>query len=67
MLKTIRAILKVFDDNDLFEEGVELIGSWCYQLYQKHLGAPHFPLLTQDVDFLIPNPYRGRVHDAFIR
>ena len=66
MFQTVKKIIKVFDDNDLFDEGVQLIGSWCFQLYQKHLGAPRFPLMTQDIDFLIPNPYRGRLHPEFI-
>lgn len=67
VIKTVAQILKVFADNHLFEEGIELIGSWCFQLYQKHLGAPRFPLLTQDIDFLIPNPFRGKQHDDFIK
>lgn len=46
MIKTIADILKVFANSNLFEEGVELIGSWCFQLYQKHLGAESFPLRT---------------------
>ncbi|MFH1359815.1 MAG: GSU2403 family nucleotidyltransferase fold protein [Candidatus Omnitrophota bacterium] len=66
MIKVIREILKVFYDNGLFDEGVELIGSWCFQLYQKHLGAQSFPLITQDIDFLIPNPFRGKNHSGFI-
>ncbi len=66
MIKAIADILKVFADNNLFEEGVELIGSWCFQLYQKHLGAKGFPLRTQDIDFLIPNPYHGKEHLDFI-
>ena len=66
MFQTVKKIIKVFDDNNLFDEGVQLIGSWCFQLYQKHLGAPRFPLMTQDIDFLIPNPYRGRLHPEFI-
>ena len=57
MIKTIADILKAFANNNLFEEGVELIGSWCFQLYQRHLGAKSFPLRTQDIDFLIPNPF----------
>lgn len=60
-------ILKVFEKNNLFEEGVELIGSWCFYLYQKHLNAPSFPLRTQDIDFLIPNPFKGKEHKEFIR
>jgi len=64
--KTIAKILKVFAENGLFEEGVELIGSWCFQLYQKHMGAKKFPLRTLDIDFLIPNPFRGKNHPSFI-
>jgi len=66
MNKLILEILKVFDRHHLFDEGVELIGSWCFLLYQKHLGAKAFPLRTQDIDFLIPNPYRGQERDGFI-
>lgn len=67
MVKLIEQILKVFAANHLFEEGVELIGSWCFQLYQKHLGAKAFPLRTQDIDFLVPNPFHGKEHVDFIQ
>jgi len=67
MVKIAEKILKVFADNNLFNEGVELIGSWCFQLYQKHLGAINFPLRTQDIDFLIPNPFQGKEHTDFIK
>ena len=67
MIESIRKILQVFDRNGLFNEGVELIGSWCFQLYQKHLGAKSFPLRTVDVDFLIPNPFQGKNHPIFIK
>jgi len=46
---------------------VELIGSWCFYLYQQKLGAPSFPLRTQDIDFLIPNPFIGKEHKNFIK
>ena len=62
MIESVRKILKTFYENNLFEEGVELIGSWCFQLYVKHLGAEPFPLRTQDIDFLIPYPFRGKDH-----
>lgn len=67
MVKLILEILKVFESNDLFDEGIELIGSWCFYLYQRHLGAQSFPLRTQDIDFLIPNPFKGNEHADFIR
>lgn len=44
----------------------ELIGSWCFKLYQKYLGAKDFPLRTIDIDFLIPTPYHGQEHTDFI-
>lgn len=62
MLEIVRKILKVFEENNLWDEGIELIGSWCFILYQKHFGAKFYPLRTQDIDFLIPVPYKGRKH-----
>jgi hypothetical protein len=59
MIDSIKNILKAFADSQLFNEGVELIGSWCFWVYQNSLGAKKFPLRTQDIDFLVPNPYRG--------
>ena len=67
MVRLIDDILKVFARNNLFDEGVELIGSWCFHLYQKHLGVQSFPLRTQDIDFLIPNPFKGKEHQDFIK
>lgn len=67
MVEIISKIFKVFADNNLFDEGVELIGSWCFRLYQEHLGAKSFPLRTQDIDFLIPSPFRGSEHLDFIK
>ncbi len=67
MVELVEQILKVFSDNHLFDEGVELIGSWSFLLYQKHLGAKSFPLRTQDIDFLIPNPFYGKEHADFIK
>ena len=66
MINLVRKIFKVFSDNGLFDEGVQLIGSWCFKLYQDHLGVPKYPLLTQDIDFLIPYPFHGRNHEDFI-
>ncbi len=67
MVDLIDKILKVFADNNLFDEGIELIGSWCFKLYQKHLGIESFPLRTPDIDFLIPNPFHGKEHANFIK
>ena len=66
MIESVRKILKTFYENNLFEEGVDLIGSWCFQFYVKHLGAKPFPLRTQDIDFLIPYPFKGEDHRDLI-
>jgi hypothetical protein len=51
----------------IFNEGVQLIGSWCFNLYQKRLGVKEYPLRTLDVDFLLPVPYKGAKHADFIK
>ncbi|TPW21748.1 MAG: hypothetical protein FD126_368 [Elusimicrobia bacterium] len=61
------ALLKVFNELGLWKDGVELIGSWSFLLYQRHLGVRPLPLRTQDVDFLLPWPYRGRMVDLSTR
>ncbi|MEW6100832.1 MAG: GSU2403 family nucleotidyltransferase fold protein [Candidatus Omnitrophota bacterium] len=66
MVDLISKILEVFVNNNLFKEGVELIGSWCFKLYQKHLGVENFPLRTPDIDFLIPTPFHGKEHANFV-
>ena len=53
-------LLKLFDALGLWNDGVELIGSWSFLLYQRHLGVRSLPLRTQDVDFLLPWPYPAR-------
>lgn len=67
MLEIIAGILNVFAKNGLFEEGVELVGSWSFLIYQKYLGARSLPFVTHDVDFLIPNPFRGREHPELVQ
>ncbi|PIV52732.1 MAG: hypothetical protein COY53_02005 [Elusimicrobia bacterium CG_4_10_14_0_8_um_filter_37_32] len=62
MYEIINKILKVFEENKLWDEGIELIGSWCFNLYQKYLGVKSYPLRTQDIDFLIPIPYKSKKH-----
>ncbi len=56
----MRQVLRVFERHRLWDEGVELIGSWCFDLYQRHCGVAPYPLRTQDIDFLLPYPYRGK-------
>ena len=67
MIALVRKIFEVFERHKLWDEGVELIGSWCFHLYQRHLGVKPYPLRTQDIDFLLPYPYHGRVHVDLIK
>lgn len=60
MIDQLRKILKVFERHKLWDEGAQLIGSWCFYFYQRHYKLENYPLKTQDVDFLLPYPYRGR-------
>ena len=60
MINLAVKILKVFEKYSLWDNGVELIGSWCFIFYQEHFGAKFYPLRTQDIDFLIPVPYKGK-------
>jgi len=60
MIQSVREILRVFERHGLWDAGVELIGSWCFYCYQQHFNLLPYPLRTQDIDFLIPDPYRGK-------
>ena len=60
MADLFQQVLEVFDRLGLWDDGVELIGSWSFLMYQRHCGAPPYPLRTQDVDFLVPRIYPRR-------
>lgn len=53
-------LLELFEELGLWKDGVQLVGSWSFLLYQRHLGVRRLPLRTQDVDFLLPWPYPER-------
>ncbi len=59
LTEPVKELLKTFTQNNLWDYGVEIIGSWCFIIYQKYLPVEKYPLRTQDVDILIPLPYRG--------
>ena len=67
MASIVDKILKVFSENGLFDEGVELIGSWCFYYYQLYLGVKKYPLRTPDIDFCLPYPYKGEKKVGFIK
>ncbi|MHB8066346.1 MAG: GSU2403 family nucleotidyltransferase fold protein [Desulfobaccales bacterium] len=55
----LRQLFAELEGLGLFAAGVELVGSYCFKVYQSHFGVEWFPLRTTDVDFAIPLPYKG--------
>ncbi len=55
----LRKLLTEMQRLGFFEAGIELVGSYCFKVYQSHFGVEWFPLRTLDVDFAIPLPYKG--------
>lgn len=62
-IEPIRQILSKFTEIGLWESGIEIIGSWCFLIYQKYLPLENYPLKTRDIDILIPLPYTGKAFD----
>jgi hypothetical protein len=56
-------VLRVMTKHGLWDEGFEIIGSWCFLLYQKHLPMEKYPVRTEDLDILVPRPFKGRPVD----
>jgi len=53
------AIFRGMTEQKLWDAGFEIIGSWCFLLYQKHLPMEKYPLKTDDLDILVPRPFKG--------
>jgi len=60
LTEPVQKIFKEFTKQGLWESGIEVIGSWCFLIYQKYLPLEKYPLRTQDIDILIPLPYKGK-------
>jgi hypothetical protein len=58
-IEPLRKLLAEMMRLGFFEAGIELIGSYCFKVYQSHFGVEWFPLRTVDIDFAIPIPYEG--------
>ena len=63
LVEPLRSILAGLTRENLWESGFEIIGSWCFLLYQRFLPVEKYPLKTQDLDILVALPYRGRAFD----
>ncbi len=60
------AILRKLTEEKAWEAGLEIIGSWCFLLYQRHLPMERYPLKTDDLDILIPRPFKGKAFDLSV-
>jgi hypothetical protein len=54
-----RQLLEALGEAGLWQEGLALIGSWCFNVYVQSLGVAFFPLRTMDFDFGLRIPYTG--------
>jgi hypothetical protein len=63
LLGPVKELLSALANAGLWEAGAEVVGSWCFRIYQAHLGVSVYPLRTDDLDVLIPIPWRGRPVD----
>lgn len=57
------SLLETFGNAGLWEEGLTLIGSWCYNVYVQTFALDFFPLRTMDFDFGLRIPYGGDKKD----
>lgn len=57
------AILRKLTEKRLWDAGLEIIGSWCFLLYQRHLPMKKYPMRTEDLDILVPWPFKGKPFD----
>ena len=55
----LKRIFEEFDRLGLWEAGLELVGSWCFKVFQYHLGVEFYPFRTLDMAIAIPVSYHG--------
>ncbi len=63
LTEPLLAIMRALTRHKLWEAGFEIIGSWCFLLYQKHLPMERYPLKTDDLDIFVPRPFKWRALD----
>jgi hypothetical protein len=63
LTEPLLAILRELTEKGLWDAGLEIIGSWCFLLYQRHLPMKKYPMRTEDLDILVPWPFKGKPYD----
>lgn len=62
-LPSLRDLFERFEQNGLWDEGLQIIGSWCFIIYQNNFGVEFYPERTLDVDMAVKIPYNGKPVD----
>jgi len=57
-------LMAAFRPAGLWDEGLMLIGSWCFNVYVQAFGVGFYPLRTMDFDLALRIPYRGDKADV---
>ena len=57
--ETFTDLMAVMGRAGLWDEGLMLIGSWCFNVYCQTFGVEYYPLRTMDFDFGLRVPYTG--------
>lgn len=61
--QSLRCLFERFEQDGLWDEGLQIIGSWCFIVYQNNFGVEFYPERTLDVDMAVKIPYKGRPVD----
>lgn len=56
---TFISLIEAFGKVGLWDEGMMLIGSWCFSVYIQAFDVEYYPLRTMDFDFGLRVPYTG--------
>jgi hypothetical protein len=64
LLEPVGALVALLAERGLWDDGAEIVGSWCFRIYQQYLGVRSYPIMTDDIDILLPMPWRGRALDV---
>ena len=59
-ISSLRALFSHFERVGLWDEGLQIIGSWCFKIYQNNFGVEFYPERTIDVDIAVKIPYQGK-------
>ena len=62
----IKDLFKALEEEGLWELGFEIVGSWCFIIYQNYCGVEPYPLRTLDVDIAVSLPFVQRTVEAIL-